>query len=390
MASHAIPRTALDHSKRQTLHLSITSMLSFVETSPTYPLIHLACPLDESQTPSSNTSTSIDSPGLSTRNIPLHYAPRFVPAYLAEPTGTSSLVIDDFIDSMSSQSVYTLSSAADLADDTDFNIPEMLAEDIVFADAQCNCAEAVRIVFAGPPKVVDLIRADRPRSKRASQIQFRRVQERPFLSPIQPAARASSVSSESSRTSDTSMDRKSTVSSTPSTPVLDNDETPGSPASEKSCPQPETPRMSIETPEHGFASSKDDTQSIMTPPTLKSYMRKPSRLFLPKRTTSATAEALDANKILPITPPQTPGSVVRSSSMFSASRPRLVARGASERQPPIELPPSPTQSERPSIPRRITAAPAIPTSTPSIRSSGRKSISRGLRRMESRMGLNVH
>jgi len=365
-------------------------MLPFVETPSTHPLIHLAYPLDQTQARSSNISTAINSPELSATITTLDDEPRFVPAYLAEPKGTSSLVFDNFVDSMSSQSVYTLSSAADLADDTDFNVPEMLAEDITFADSQCNRAEAIRIVNAGPPKIVDLIRADRPRSKRASQIQFRRVQERPFLSPIQPAVRSSSVGSERSRTSDMSVDRKSTASSTPSTPVLDNDETPGSPASEGSCAQPETPRMSVETPDRGFAASKEDTQSIMTPPpTLKSYMRKPSRLFLPKRTTSATTQAMETNKILPITPPQTPGSA-RPASMFTTSRPKLVARGASERSPTIELPPSPTQTERPSLPRRITAAPAIPISAPSIRSSGRKSISRGLRRMESRMGLNIH
>jgi len=297
---------------------------------------------------------------------------------------------------MSSQSVYTLSSAAGLAEGTDFNLPEMLADDmdITFTDSQCSCAEAVRIVFAGPPKIVDLMRADRPRSKRASQIQFRRITERPTVSPIQPAVRASSVRSQESRSSDDSTDRKTVASSTPTTPMLDNDEAPGSPASEASPTQPATPRISTETSDHDFTATKDSAQAIVTPPpTMKSFMRKPSRLFLPKRTTSSTLQALETNKILPITPPQTPGSGGRPASMFAtSSRPKLVARGASERSPILELPPSPTLSARPSFTRSITALPAMPAPAPAppMKSSGRKSISRGLRRMESRMGLNMH
>lgn len=391
---------ALGPSDGQTLHLDMMTeppMSSWRTLS--VPSVHTYPPTGAAHTrntSTSSTSTVNDLLKLSATITDLIDEPLFLPAYLAGADYATSPILR----TMSTTQVYSLPGAVSSIDHLELNFPELLAEEISFVDQQCNCAEAIRIVAHGPPKVVDMMRAGRPRSsRRASQMLFKRPTQRPMISPIQPSQiRSASISSVGT---DSSMDRKTTSTEAPSprTPPLESDDTPDTSDSEFGSPSLPTPKSSFEDQHKSIVYPVKEENIQPTPTKSPLHMKKPSRLalLLPKRTTSSISprSAADMGKALPQIPPitpRTPGSA-RPTSFFlhmNSSKSKLMARGADEREPILEIPPIPKSSTYP--PRSATSSTVPILKDPIVNRAKSKSVSRShvIRRIESKMGLNSH
>ena len=398
-----VPRAiAPANAQSMTLHLASVPEppMSSLETS-LLPSLYTYVPsgATHSRNASGTTFSSIDSPELTATITTLVDEPLFLPSYLATADYPSSPHR-----TMSSAQVYSLPDDVAPSDYLELNFPELLAEETSFVDQQCNCAEAIRFVSHGPPKVVDLMRADRPRSaRRASSMMFKRPSQRPSISPVQPAQiRTSSISSVDTASSDSSVDRKTTSSQADSPRMPSLDDTPDTSDSEYGSPTIPTPKTSFEAQRKSIVQpvQNDMISSMPSRSSLRSHMKKPSRLalLLPKRSTSSNVpqSAIDIRKALPLTPvtPRTPNSARPASSFFlhtNLSKSKLVARGANERAPTFEIPPMPKSATYPA-PRSVTSS-SVPTlKDPILTRTKSKSVSRShvIRRIESKMGLNLH
>lgn len=278
--------------------------------------------------------------------------PLFFSEYLSDEEDPSASETDDMSLSASNTSTLEAASAAsthsddldDISEDVELyspseaNFPELLAEDCEFVSQPCNQAQAVMVVSAGRPKMVQVAKVDtssspllrRPGSS-ASNHTFSRSVSRMSTMSSKRHIRTDSISSSSSDKSGVPETHPSTNSpELPSTPDLDSGL-----RSPSSAHSPLTPR----TPDSTFYDSHlSPTMSdpSLTPTSKPRLVRNSSyRLKLPymnKRSTSDTRSIYSVDRLnapLP-SPPQ--------------SRPKMVARGASERSPTLELPPFPGQT----------------------------------------------
>lgn len=213
------------------------------------------------------------------------------------------------------------------------NFPEHLAEDCNFVQHQCNEAQAVMVVSAGRPKMVQVAKVDtasspvlsRPGSSASGHTSIRSA-SRISIMTSKRHNRVDSTSSSSSEKSNVSGMRASTSSpELPSTPGLESGlRTPSS------VNTPSTPR----TPDSSFfdhRQSPTSSENSLTPTPKPRLARDSSyRLKLPymnKRSSSDTRSVyLEERLNAPLpSPPQ--------------FKPKMVARGANERLPTLELPP---------------------------------------------------
>ncbi|PNS16449.1 hypothetical protein CAC42_183 [Sphaceloma murrayae] len=240
-------------------------------------------------------------------------------------------------------------------------------------EAQCQKAQAVRLLQPGRPSVVDLMRVDKPVFKRASQMVVRRPVERPFISPIQPPKnyrRSFSPGHGSSGSeSESSKQSSSGSSSEPSTPILDDEDGATTPTSEASPSTPDTPKSSFEQ-EHNL-SYKENLESHSS--SFKSKMSSRLRMF-PKRSTSMGVYAgIETQKHAPQLPPLFADRARSSTTNLATTN----LQDAS-----YHLSSSPEKEAF--VPRHIPQR--------SIwRDAGKsKFLNHKLRRVDSRIGLNAH
>lgn len=233
-------------------------------------------------------------------------------------------------------------------------------------EAQCQRAQAVRYLQPGKPSIVDLMRAEKPVFKRASQMVVRRPIERPFISPIQPPKNyrrsfSPGQSCESGNESESSEQSSSGRSSEPSTPILDEEDGATTPTSEGSPSTPDTPKSSFEQ-EHRFP-TKENVESHSS--SFKSKMSSRLRMF-PKRSTSMNVNAeQDSVKQAPQLPPLFTQPTRSSTNLASY---QLSSSPESE---PVTAKHVPSRSI--------------------WRDAGKsKFLNHKLRRVDSRVGLNVH
>ncbi|KAF4555057.1 Hypothetical protein D9617_3g021260 [Elsinoe fawcettii] len=228
-------------------------------------------------------------------------------------------------------------------------------------EAQCQQAQAIRFLQPGRPSIVDLMRAEKPVFKRASQMIVRRPIERPFISPIQPPKNYkrsfSPAQSSGSDSEASSYGKQSGKSSEPSTPILDEDGS-STPTSDGSPSTPDTPKSSFEQDRRFHYRDNSESQSN----SFKAKMSSRLRLF-PKRTTSINVDVeQETLKHAPQLPP------LFSEPMRSSTN--LASITASEPEP-------------------LTAKHIPPRSI--WRDAGKsKFLGHKLRRVDSRVGLNVH
>ncbi|KAF2153202.1 hypothetical protein K461DRAFT_267824 [Myriangium duriaei CBS 260.36] len=261
-------------------------------------------------------------------------------------------------------------------------------------EMQCCQARAVRFLHPGKPSVVDLMRAEKPTFKRASQVVVRRPLSRPFISPVQPKRlrRSSTESKSEASGSEASYSprNRTSRSSIPTTPTLDDDEGSSSMTSDASPSSPETPRSSFEQDRRCFEAYKESpeplvTQSLMSDlPTvtdIKQKFRRPSRLRLfPKRSISINSGS--EGEMLKATP-QLPPMILESASkstgdVFTVNTPRPWLTDVGTKSP--QLPPSPALSNDQPLTAKLIPSRSL------WRDAGRP---RFLRRVESRVGLNT-
>ena len=302
--------------------------------------------------------------------------PLFLTGYLGEEDEEREL--DMSMDSYS-DTISLYDDAIIATDDFHATFPELLAEECGFVEHQCASATLVQIVSAGRPTMVDLLKDCRQSTFKASQI----VMKRPATSPIRASyirPSRKSVSSVKSYTTAASSEDQSATDSTPTTPTLENDlEELNTPTSEQS---PITPKSSfdkdLKSPKEG--EKKDLGPAIMTPTGLSSRVRNSSRLRLFTRRTSSSS-TVETVKTLP-------NVTVQAPSVYMPSRPRakMVARGASEREPLVQLPPSPVYEEH-GMGRPVAVHPTRRDSLAPPQTSAMPKRQR-IRRMESIVGLN--
>lgn len=309
-----------------------------------------------------------DTPSPSATITSLVDEPLFHTSYLSQ--GDKSYTS---FDAMSTYSVESLDSSFD---DFDATFPEVLAEEMGLGKQQIIHAQAVQIAFRGRPTVVEL-KNEKPTVTRASMMSF----QRPALSPVKRSYTTRpiriSTDSRSSKSSEYSADNKSVSTeasdhSAPTTPQLESGSI--TPSSEYSPLTPDS--RSVEEP----STLKTKDSSPATPTTIKPT-KKPSRLRLFARRTLSMHNPPEAEmfKDLPATP-EVPRTMNLGPLPTIKSKPKLLARGANEREPLFELPPSPMEEEIPSIPKRNANRNSFmrkPQSQP-----------QRIRRMESHMGLN--
>ncbi|KAG8628550.1 hypothetical protein KVT40_004423 [Elsinoe batatas] len=226
-------------------------------------------------------------------------------------------------------------------------------------EAECLQAQAVRYLQPGRPSIVDLMRAEKPVFKRASQMIVRRPIERSFISPIQPPKnyKRSFSPSASSDSEESSYDKRSGKSSEPSTPILDEEDGSSTPTYDGSPSTPDTPKSSFEQERRFHYRDNSESQNN----SFKSKMSSRLRLF-PKRSVSMNVDSDHENlKHVPQLPPLF-SEPMRSSTNLAST--------------PVDDAP-------------LTARPIPPRSI--WRDAGKsKFLSHKLRRVDSRVGLNVH
>lgn len=329
------------------------------ETMPSEPLIHLP--------------PSPSSPVITSQPSVCSSLPRCRTSALIVPPSDPALL--DIDKATMTESVYSCYLESEV--DSRSMYDQASDVDSIF---ECCQAKAVRYLHPGRPSIIDLMRADRPTFKRASQITVRRPIERPFLSPIQPPKRyRRSVSpDENSDSSSYSSQYHSSHSSRPTTPtLLDNDEEGNSsPASDGSPSSPETPRSSFDQEDKfQVLRERSESSASSTAGNLKSRVKIPSKLrIFPKRTVSVATDP-DVEFFKSMHPAPAFQSWKGSpATMSSITVPK--ARGAGERETIVQLPPSPIDDQPPPLTARHSRS----------RSLWRHKI----RRVESRVGLNVH
>ena len=250
--------------------------------------------------------------------------------------------------------------------DLDYSASDSIGE------IECQTAHQLHILGRSMPTLVDIMRAEKPTFRRASQIVMRRPLARPILSPIQVSERTRRSSSESRTYSYSSHDHSSR-SSTPTTPSLDDDEGSSSMVSDAAPSSPGTPKSFFEQERQCFVPYKQDNSStpiVTIIPEEISKARKPSRLRLFQRKSfmlnTGPGSQMDVAKFSPQTTPTILEAGNRSASdFFDLDTPRPASPALSTAEP-------------------LTAK-LIP-SKPSWRDVGKP---RFLRRMESRIGLNA-
>lgn len=266
----------------------------------------------------------------------------------------------------------------DEGDDFDANFPEMLAESCTFVGQH---AQAVRIRSPGRPKVIELAKPDSPRSSTASS--------RPSLtaSVRTPAPKSrhrsiadfswASISDRSSSYTSDTLSSTSMLSSTASTP--------------KSAHSPATPQYSLDNVSPSLAPGSDAA---------KSRLRNPYRLRLfPKRMTSLSEfrnsisqQPVHAPAVLvqqPQSAPPAESPVYNRHSQLLQQPSRLVARGPTEREPLVQLPPFPSEYKQPTVVVKERVVYSVlkgaPTAVPVRKPVGGRE---RMRRMTSGFGLN--
>ncbi|GAM84065.1 hypothetical protein ANO11243_020570 [Dothideomycetidae sp. 11243] len=350
--------------------VALGSPAAFPETLPAQaPVVHLPTPSPRRLSPLSRTPSTISLPASVSSPIPIPGA--------AEKTAQ---------DPSMPQSLSSYYGDSDYSSDND-----SIYDSESIHESQCCQARAIRFLHPGKASVVDLMRAEKPVFKRASQVIVRRPIERPFISPIQPPTRYRRSSSASrdkvsvvEAPSTYHSRRRSSQSSVPTTPTLDDDEGSTSMASDASPSTPETPRSSFEQACRLFESYKESPQSVASDvpsvDTFKQKGRKPSRLRLfPKR--AVTVNPGTEGEVLKATP-QIPPLILETASkstpeIFTMNTPRPWLTDVGARSP--QLPPSPAPSNEQPLTARFLPSRSL------WRDAGRP---RFLRRVESRVGLN--
>ena len=229
----------------------------------------------------------------------------------------------------------SLSSIGSVADDfiqeLETNFPELLAEDCSFVEQQCNQAEAVVLKSPGKPKMVRVSKVDLG-SAPVIKKQVRNSSRLTTMS-LRAQSQNSIIASSSPKM--------------PSTPELEaGSQTP------ESSHGPATP----DTPASAYFDALTSPSFEMTP-TPKTRLRNPYRLRLSHMS-------------------KRPESYQPFEAPLSAplSKPKLMARGAGERMPSLDLPPypleqpqQPTKSSRPWILRRDSASSTSSKDVPKFR-----------------------
>jgi len=316
-----------------------------------------------------------------------------IPSSMESDTGNAS----------SNSSLYSLDRApsAEYDFDIDYLLPEILGEDGDYSSQPYACAEAVSIISAGRPTLIDLLKTTGPStSLTAKRLTLQRTScILVESSPPKSIAARSSMSSHSSKgtvhtRNSSESDTKSffsEASSVPSTPILDAhtespkiEQSPITPTTIR-LPSPTTGTMRHFKP----IDSLYDTFGPSSAPIQEQSARKYTlmRMF-PKRAISTNAvvntDPLNVRASTPFMPsfsfrPQTP-------QWNSALKAKMVARDAGAREPVISLPPSPIASTFSASATDLTRS----MRKDSIASHRGSSVFKNqrLRRMASSFGLN--
>lgn len=329
--------------------------------------------------------------------------PLFLTGYLDEEDEEDSLpppMEDDIGNASSNSSIITLDydhSPSDQDFQIDLLLPDILGDDVEYMEDACAArAEAVSLISAGKPTLVELLKTTRPSSSlTAKRMTFRRsigsvIQLSKSKSKSKHSYRSSVTSSTNSDTSDQSRGSSenernsfsSEASSVPSTPVLDAEVT--SPKFEQSPITPVTARSIPLTIDTEFNLKPLDAQYRIRSTSAVSmpYAALPSeisvrksslsRLFPKRRAYTTTSDPKLFNNTSPQSAPMTPQSFMAGRNL------KMVARDASAREPILQLPPSPVYEEHNVASPRNGSA-----SVPKLVMRKQR-----IRRMASSMGLN--
>lgn len=273
--------------------------------------------------------------------------PLFFSGYLSEEEDTSSSSEADDM-SLSSVSVHDMHDDAESSDDAEATFPEALAEDCDYVEQRCNHAQAVIIVPAGRAKVVQVTKVTLPVTpalKRHASSADRSTYGRPDsrmsgMSLSRPLARGSGAGSYSSMNTTRPQTRVPSGSpNMPSTPVLEAGLQ--TPLSARTPLTPQTPRSGFfDSPGSPTSSDKSTTPTSSRP-----RVRNPYHLKLPHVTKRSVSEnykdSVDNSFSSPLSAPLS----------VPCYKPKMVARGGSERVSTLELPPFPAEnSPKPSRP----------------------------------------
>lgn len=254
--------------------------------------------------------------------------PLFYHSYLSEeePLSTSDS------DSMTSASLDSTCEASLDLDNLETNFPELLAESCTFVEQQCGKAQAVVLKVVGRPKVIDV-----PSSPTGAKPTLKRAATSPIHGPVSRLSRISSHSRKSSASESSNASPPPETyhpsGSAPSTPILDHEAQ--TPTSEFSPITPRTPR----NPDFSYFNARKGQEDVDSTP---KAVKKTSRFRLTslyKRTASSETVPTLQPTTQPMTAPRAPPT---SPAVY---RPKMIARGANERSPTLELPPFPESDE---------------------------------------------
>lgn len=263
--------------------------------------------------------------------------PVFHHGYVSDEEVASPIGADD----MSITSGSSETSPSEASDDSP---PEQLAGSYSYVQQQCNRAKAVKLVAAGRVKVISV-----PKQVDISSSPVIKNPNGPIRMPV---SRMNSVSvsgniREYSRSSISALPlaanrdvEREKVRRRPSTPLFEAARrTPNSASS------PLTPYAANFLDHDPYASADPDT-CVLPPlsPSKRRFQKISSSFNIArlgiKRTTPDSGEEQENVKEQGAVKPQT-----MSEMKAPVSQPRLIARGANERAPPIELPPFPGEEE---------------------------------------------